>query len=412
MPDIGANGPLTGYRVLDLAQPIGYHCGKLLGDMGAEVIKIEPPGGDPARHTPPFKDGLPGAEQSLYFLHYNTNKRGVTLDLTTPDGREIFLEMVKHADVVLETSKPGTMEGLKLDYASLAGINPGIIMASITPFGQTGPWKEYRATDIAGLAMGNPMAISGEPGLEPLQAPGELAYGMASTYGAFGIAVALYHRMDSGLGQYIDVSMDESAAHIAGYAVPHYSHEEVKPFRSSRRADVVDLYDAYRTKNGFVRLFIIPAEQWRSLVRWIVEDAANAGVESPDHLTEPAFENFDFRRQNTDVVHAAISEFCQRHTKEELYEEGQRRHIGVSPVNTPVEFINSAHTQARGVFVDMEHPVVGKYKQFGPVPRFSGSPGRLVRTAPLIGQDNEAVYCGELGFSKQDLAALAAARVI
>jgi len=403
MADIAANGPLTGYRVLDLAQPIGYHCGKLLGDMGAEVVKIERPGGDPARLTPPFKDQVPGLERSLYFLHYNTNKRGITLDIESPDGRELFLELVRRADVVLETSKPGTMEALGLSYAALSSVNPAVIMASVTPFGQTGPWRGYKATDIAGLALGNPMAISGEPGLEPLQAPGELAYGMASTYGAFGIAVALYHRMDSGAGQYVDVSMDEAAAHIAGYAIPHYSHEGVKPYRSSRKADVVDLYDAYRTKNGFVRLFIIPAEQWRSLVKWIG---------SPDPLTDPIFENFEFRRQNTDVVHSTIQEFCLRYTKEELYEEGQKRHIGVSPVNTPVEFINSAHTKARGVFIDMEHPVIGKYQQFAPVPRFSGTPGRLVRSAPLLGQDNEAIFCGELGLSKQDLTALAAARVV
>ena len=397
------NGPLTGYRVLDLTQPLGLHCTKLLADMGADVVKVEPPEGEASRRVPPFKDDVPHPEHSLYFLHYNTNKRGITLNLESRDGREILLELVSKADVVVETGKPGYIDSLGLGYDVLSSVNPRIVMASITPFGQTGPWKDYKATDIAGLALGNTMAISGEPNAEPLHSPGELAYGMASTYGALGVAVALYHRMTSGAGQYIDVSMHEASAHIAGYAIPHYSHHHVKPYRSSRKAEVVDLYDAYRTKNGYVRLFIIPAEQWRSLVQW---------MGNPDPLTDPFFENAEFRRENTDVVHSAIANFCMQFTKEEMYEEGQRRHIGVSPVNTPVEFMESIHTKERGVFLDMEHPVIGKYKHIGPVPRFSESPGRVIRTAPLLGEHNEEIYGGELGFSQSDLAALAAAGLI
>lgn len=398
-----ANGPLSGYRVLDLTQPIGFHCTKLLADMGADLIKVERPGGDPARRLPPFKDDLPHPERSLYFLHYNTNKRGITLNLESLDGRQIFLELVRHADVLVETFPPGWMEERGLAYPFLRSLNPGLVHASITPFGQSGPWRDYKATDIAGLALGNTMALSGEPGEEPLQAPGELAYGMASTYAAFGIATALYHRLKSGSGQYVEVSMHECSAHIAGYAIPHYSHSGVKPHRTSRKGDVVDLYDAYQAKNGYVRLFIIPVEQWRRLVEW---------MGNPEPLTEPLFENFEFRRQNVDLVHSIIQNFCLRYTKEELYEEGQRRHIGVSPVNTPVEFMESAHTKARRIFLEMEHPVIGRYLHFGPVPRLSETPGRVTRTAPLVGQHNEEVYCGELGFTKPELAALAAAGII
>ncbi|MBI4522713.1 MAG: CoA transferase [Deltaproteobacteria bacterium] len=395
--------PLSGYRVLDLAGPLASHCVKLLADMGADVVKVEPPGGDEARRIPPFKNDLPHPEKSLYFLHYNTNKRGITLNLSSPDGRAIFLQLARSADVVVETLPPGRMDELGLGYSVLRGDKPGLVMASITPFGQTGPWRDYKATDIAGLALSNLMILAGEPGEPPLQAPGELAYGMASTYGALGIAIALYHRMETGEGQHIDVSMHECAAHIAGYFIPHYSSTGAKPSRASRKGEETDLYDPYPTKNGYVRIFIIPAEQWRRLVDWMGR---------PEPIADAAFEKMEYRRQHPEPVHKAVSEFCMRHTKEELYDEGQRRRISVTPINTVKEFIESPHTKARQIFIPMEHPAVGKYLHYGPVPKLSQTPGRITRTAPLIGEHNEEIYCGELGLSKEDLLGLNAAGVI
>ena len=160
-------GVLSDYRVLDLAGPLGFHCSKLLADMGADVIKIEPPAGDPARSIPPFKDDIPDPEKSLYFLHYNTNKRGITLDLRSVDGKAIFRELAHRADVVLETWEPGYMDSLGIGFDTLRAENQGLIMASVTPFGQTGPWCHYKATDIAGLALGNLMYLAGEPSEPP-----------------------------------------------------------------------------------------------------------------------------------------------------------------------------------------------------------------------------------------------------
>jgi len=397
------HGVLTDYRVLDLAGPLGFHCSKLLADMGADVVKIEPLGGDPARQIPPFKDDLPDPEASLYFLHYNTNKRGITLNLESSDGQSIFRELSHKADVVLETFEPGYMDSLGIGFETLRRENPSLTMASVTPFGQTGPWCHYKATDIAGLALGNLMYLAGEPGEPPIQAPGELAYGMASTYGALGISVALYHRLESGLGQHIDVSMHECSAHIAGYFIPHYSHTGNKPGRASRKGEETDLYDPYPTKNGYARIFIIPAQQWRNLVEW---------MGSPEAISDPAFEKMEYRRKYPDIVHAAISDFCRRHTKEELYDEGQRRRICVTPINTMGEFVDSPHTQAREIFVEMEHPVVGPYQEFGPIPRLSETPGQITRTAPLIGEHNEEIYCGELALTKDDLVALRSAKVV
>ena len=396
-------GPLFGYRVLDLAGPPGLHCTKLLADMGADVIKVEPPRGDEARHRGPFKGDAPHPEKSLYFLHYNTNKRGITLDVAKPDGRDIFLELARKSDVVVESYRPAYRDQLRLGYADLSAINPGLIAASITPFGETGPWRDYKADDIAGLALGNLLYLAGEPGEPPLQPPGEIAYGMASTYAAFGIAVALYHRSETGRGQHLVVSMHECAAHIAGYFIPTYGYTGAKPARASRKGEETDLYDPYPTKNGYVRIFIIPIEQWRRLVDWMGRPAAISG---------PEFEKMAYRRKNPEPAHKAISEFCLRHTKEELYEEGQKRRIAVTPINSVAEFMNSEQVKAREMFVDMEHPVIGKYAYFGPVPRLSDTPGRVTRTAPLLGEHNQEIYCGELGLTHDDLAALRASGVI
>ena len=403
MDIVNANGALYGYRVLDLAGPLGLHCTKLLADMGADVIKVEPPRGDGSRSVPPFKDDLPHPEQSLYFLHFNTNKRGITLDVEKPDGRAILFELARNADVLIETERPGYMDELGIGYPALRAQNPRLVYASITPFGQSGPWRDYKANDMAGLALGNLLYLAGEPGEPPLQPPGEIAYGMASTYGAFGIAVALYHRLESGKGQYIDVSMHECAGHIAGYFIPNYGYTGAKPARASRKGEETDLYDPYPTKNGYARIFIIPVEQWRRLVDWMGR---------PPSISGPEFEKMSYRRQHPDIVVGAIAEFCSRHTKEELYEEGQKRRIAVTPINTAGEFINSEQVKERELFVEMEHPVIGKYAQFGPVPRFSESAGAITRPAPLMGQHNKEIYCGELGMSNDDLVALRASEVI
>jgi crotonobetainyl-CoA:carnitine CoA-transferase CaiB-like acyl-CoA transferase len=396
-------GPLTGYRVLDLGGPLSLHCTKLLADMGADVIKIEAPAGDESRRVPPFKDDTPHPEKSLYFLHFNTNKRGITLDVEKPDGRAILLELCKKADVVIETNRPSRAKELGLTYQDFSAVNPALIVASITPFGQNGPWKEYKANDMAGIALGNLLYLAGEPGEPPLQPPGEIAYGMASTYGAFGIAVALYHRLDSGKGQHIDVSMHECGGHIAGYFIPNYGYTGDKPARASRKGEETDLYDPYKTKNGYARIFIIPVEQWRRLVEW---------MGSPPSISGPEFEKMAYRRKHPEIVVGAIAEFCAKHTKEELYEQGQKRRIAVTPINTAGEFIEMEQTKARGLFVDMEHPVIGKYKQFGPVPMLMETPGNIYRPAPLLGEHNQELYIGDLGMNSDDLVALQAEGVI
>jgi len=398
-----ANGPLSGFRVLDLADETGLPCTRFLADLGADVIKVEQPGGDPTRARPPFADDQPHPERSLYFLHWNANKRGITLDLATPDGQDLFRQLTRTADVVVETFRPGTLEGWGLGYEVLAAENPRVIVTSITVFGQTGPYRDYNGDELIAFSLGGVMALSGEPGGPPCLAPGELASGMASTHAALATQVALFHRIKSGKGQHIDVSVAEAAAHVGGYGVPYYSYFKQKAERVTHGHTSFELHDVYACKDGGVRVYVLARDHWRTFLDWIG---------SPEELRDPLFEDQDMRRDNRDLIDPYVQEFCKRFTKREFYAEGQGRHLAMTPMRTPGEFVESEQTTAREYFVEMKHPVVGKYRQARAMHVFSESPAEMRWAAPLVGQHNEEVFVGELGLSKEDLIRLRASGVI
>ena len=221
-------GPLAGLRVLELADEKGQFCGKLLGDLGADVIKIEPPGGEPCRHVGPFLDDIPHPERSLSFWHYNTSKRGITLDLETADGRELFRRLAADADVILETFRPGLpgVSGARLRGAAASKI-PALIMCSLTPFGQTGPWRDYLSSDLLHMAAGGEMASCGYdeadvPNAPPIAPGGGNAWHMGCHYAYMAIMAALVHRTVSGQGQYIDASIHEACALTTESAIANY----------------------------------------------------------------------------------------------------------------------------------------------------------------------------------------------
>ena len=400
-PTVGS-GPLEGFRVLDLADEKGLPCSKFFADLGADVIKIEQPGGDATRARPPFAKDIPHPERSLYFLHYNANKRGVTLDLDTLDGQALFRDLVKTADVVMETFPPGTMAGWGLGYEDLAALNPRIVVTSITAFGQTGPYRDYKGGELVAFALGGVMALSGEPGGPPCIAPGELACGMASIHAALATQVALSHRIKTGRGQHVDVSLSDAAAHVGGYNIPFYSYHHEKAVRVTHADTSFELHDVYPCEDGGVRLFILVRDHWRRFLDWIG---------SPKELRDPIFEDQEVRRDNRDLIDPFVKEFCVGLRKDELYMEGQRRHLAVSPMRTPAEFVESEQTRAREFFVEVEHPVVGRYGQVRPMHVFSESPGRVRTAAPLVGQHNEEIFLGELGLSREELISLKAAGV-
>ena len=209
--------PLAGLRILELADETGQFCGKLLGDLGADVVKIEPPGGERNRHVGPFLDDIPHPERSLSFWYYNTSKRGITLSLETADGRGLFRRLAATSDVILETFRPGFLASLGLDYDSLSLQNPRMIMCSLTPFGQTGPWRDYLSSDLLHMAAGGEMASSGydqadAPNAPPIAPGGGNAWHMGGHFAYMAIMAALVHRTVAGQGQYIDTSIHEACA--------------------------------------------------------------------------------------------------------------------------------------------------------------------------------------------------------
>jgi len=208
---IEPDGVLSGYRVLDLTDSRGTFCGRLLGDLGAEIIKIEKPEGGKARSIPPFANEDPHPEKSLFFLYRNASKKGITLNLETCDGRAIFKKLVEKTDVVIESNRPGYMKELGLDYSLLNQINPGLIMASITDFGQDGPYSNWKSSDLVDMAMSSAMITSGFPEGKPTTMPGSPGDDSCSLYTATSIVASLFFRGTSGTGQYIDASIHETA---------------------------------------------------------------------------------------------------------------------------------------------------------------------------------------------------------
>ena len=374
---------LEGVRALDLAGPEGHYCGRVLADLGAEVIKVEPPQGDPARHIGPFKNDQPDPEASLYFINFNTNKKSITLDLTTQQGQEVSRDLARTADAVVESFPPGTMEAWGLSYRELQQVNPGLIMTSITGFGQSGPYIGYKAPSIVCSAMCGVMSLCGSPGRPPIAEPNEQPYQLAAIYAAYGLLLALRHRDRYGQGQQVEVSRHDVQA-SGHHLIVNYSANATVLERQGGRSPVGGgaPYGVYPARDGHCHLVVISPAHWKSFVNW---------MGNPEALADPMWENRHLRNANMDLIDPLVMEFTRQYNKAELFHDGQSRHITVAPVNRPDEFTRDPHPVARDLFVELEHPVIGKYR----IPRsaflLSETPAKLFRPAPTLGQHNDEV---------------------
>jgi len=373
---------LPPYRVLDLTGPEGVFCGKLLADYGADVIKIEPPSGDPTRQRPPFIGDQPGPERSAYFLFYNTNKRSVTLDLESPQGQGLFKKMAASADVLIESFPVGYMKTLGLDFDSLKTDNPGLVMASITPFGQTGPWKDFLSTDLISAAASGFMQITGNPDGPPLRQGNEQSHFPGAQHAAAAIMGALFYRdMQGGPGQYIDVSMQE--AMITYYTDAHPA-----------------LACAYPSSDGWISAGIITPREWENLSQWMYEVTSNEEILNEDYKGG----NQD-RAPYNDIITALVIDFTTRFTSEELFHQGQERNLVFIPVNTVADLLIDPQLEASNFWFDLDHDEAGTLKYpLGVFDSEEVSPG--TNPAPHLGQDNEAIFVGELGLSESELESL------
>ena len=402
-----APAALAGRRVLELADETGVYCGKLLADMGADVIKIEPPGGDATRHVPPFWEDRPDPDGSLFFLYMNTSKRGVTLDLTRPQGRELFARLARRADIIIETCAPGHLDALGIGYDQLRVAHPSLVFTSITGFGQTGPHRDFASADIIASALGGAMYVTGAADDPPVTLAGSQAHVMASTYAAVSSLIALHHATCTGAGQQVDISVEETTAsvtHICG--VGKWLDDHIVPKRMGTGLFASVPSGAYRCKDGLVYLMINRPAHWKALAAWIHEVTGNAAV------LDPMFDgSSSSRAANRDLVDHYIGELTARYTVDEVYHEGQRRHIAVTPVNTAAAVSADAHLAARRYFVDVAHAGRGRLTYPGGPYRHAATPWRIARPAPRVGEHNEEVYA-DLGLSPQTIRALMDSGVI
>ncbi len=404
----GDAGFLPPYRVLDLADEKGVYCGKLLGDLGADVIKVEPPGGDQMRSRGPFHRNEAHPEKSLYFLYYNTSKGSITLNLEHPDGKAIFKKLIETADVLLETLPVGYLASIGLDYAALQELNPGLVMTSISPFGQTGPLSHYKVSDLIAMGMSGFMQVTGDPHGLPVRFGDEQSHFAPSQYAAVATVAALLHRDGvSGRGQCIDISMQETlnmycseTTQEAGWIMT--GENIIRQGRTSRYNFPGGLYSC---KDGWIGMYVVRAKEWDALAQWMYEVTGDEEILA-DKYKGGILARYDYM----DVLEARFLDFTGNFTAQEIFHEGQRRGIPVLPVNSVADLLVDPQLASRDFWVELDHPVVGrlKYPRDGVYCDHIPPPHKA---APLLGEDNERIYCDELGYTAKDLESLRAAGV-
>jgi len=382
---------LEGIRVLELGQMVSApYCAKLFADYGADVIKIEMPGdGDSARRWGPFPGDRPHPEKSGIFHFLNTNKRGVTLDVSTPAGHRQFLGLVERADVLIENQAPKQMREWGLDYASLSGLNPDLVMISITPFGQTGPYADWKGYDLNAYHLtGASSRYCGHPGEPPLE-HGTFAadfFGAAAA-AAWGLAAVLGRPHVAG-GQHLDVSCAEAiaATFVGGQNIGGYAQDGVFERRTGVGMPLGAPATIVPCKDGYVWVLALEPGQWNGL--------ANA-MGNPDWMQLEMFQDMFVRAQNADAIYPLIEEWTMEHGKWEIMEQCQANGCPVTAVFNVEEAAEHPHLQERGYIVELEHPVLGRFRDLGAPFKLPESPGGPRVAAPRLGEHNSEVL-GEL----------------
>jgi crotonobetainyl-CoA:carnitine CoA-transferase CaiB-like acyl-CoA transferase len=414
---------LNCYRVLDLTNEKGFFCGRLLGDLGADVIKIEKPGGDKSRDTGPFYHDITDSEKSLYWFAFNANKRGITLDIEKPDGKDIFKRLVEKADVVIESFEPGYMEGIGLSYDELSRINPRLVLTSISPFGQEGPYKDYKASDLVVRALGGMIYTVGEKDRPPLTTSYFHSFLVGAAHAAIGTIVALYYRAFSGKGQQVDAPTQLGLAFVgnAEQQLP-WVLQQVIPERQGRNRFTTQMRDGnlyyqpilWRCKDGDIS-FTLATAAMASSHKPIIEAMKKDGIDTEAlerwDWTKP--HDGEWTKEDLDAIMAAVEKYFSLHTKSELLQLSLETgaHIGISlDIEEALKFPQFVE---RDFWVDINHPELGTELTYpGAFVKFSEADCGIRFRAPLIGEHNEDIYIKELGFSKKELADLKQCHII
>jgi crotonobetainyl-CoA:carnitine CoA-transferase CaiB-like acyl-CoA transferase len=409
------------YRVLDLTEGGCMIGGKMLGDLGADVIKIEPPNGSVSRIAPFYKD-IPDPEKSLFWYCYNANKRGITLDITQPEGQDLFKRIIKTTDIVMESFAPGYLDSLNLGYTDLKKIKSDIILSSITPFGQNGPKSGFKGSDLTAWASGGYLNICGEEGSPPVW----ISFPQAGLYGgaeaAIGAMTAIWFRTQSGEGQHVDVSLQECSASPTMNVLQMWGANKVEFHRAGGCMYVAGsgikqpIY--FECKDGYIMILAQGGNEpfvssSKRLVNWMAEQ----GI-APDWLINlnwaTDYDASKMKQETADRVGAAIEKFTLTKTKSQLYEEGAiKRQILLAPVSTAKDINEDLQLQARQYWQNKYHPELSEEITYcGPSVKISETPLEIRLRSPLIGEHNQEIYSGELHISDEHLQVLKEKRVI
>ena len=414
------NAALLGpYRVLDLTDEKGELAGSILANLGADVIKVEPPGGDPSRHRPPFFQDRADPEASLPWWAFNVNKRSITLNLRAAEGQALFKRLVATADFVLESFRPGYLAELGLGYADLAQTNPRIILTSITPFGQTGPYSQWAASDLTLQALGGFLYVNGDEDRPPVRISADLAYGHGGGAGAAGSLVAHHHRQKTGRGQHVDVSIQDYITWTPLNMTMAAQVRHQSPTRSALgmrfHSNTLSLRYRWRCKDGLIIFRPISAgggkAQYLTLLAWMREH----GFDDPV-LTAKDWSGADFdamTQADYDAIATVVQAFLDTRTVAELSARAVTDRLRLAPAATAKDIVESPQIQARQTLAPVAHeqqadPIV----YAGPFARFSDTPPPPYRRPPRIGEHNLAVYRDELGYTDAELGKLAAGGVL
>jgi CoA:oxalate CoA-transferase len=401
-----AGRALDDLKVVEFAQMVsGPMCGKMFADMGAEVIKIEPPGvGDEARRHRPFAGDTPHPEKSGFFLYLNTSKKSITLNPATPSGAEVFRKLVADADILIENHRPGYMESLRLGYESLKSINPRLIVVSITPFGQTGPYRDWKGNELIEWSMSltgynTPTLVDDGDKENPLKAPGHAAEMMGATSAAAAAMCAVFHRDATGEGQWVDVPCWQATVNTAKIEMAVWSYVGM-PF-SRLRANVSVGLEPLPCRDGYVYVLWAADSHWEAL-----KDVLGR----PELLDSELFHDLAGRHENDDVLRPMVKAELLKFDMEYLVREGQKRGLTIGPVHTVEQAANHPHLIAREAFAEIDHPIAGRFKYPQHLVSMTKTPPTPAR-APMLGEHNKELF-DRLGISREEQQGLRAAGVI
>jgi crotonobetainyl-CoA:carnitine CoA-transferase CaiB-like acyl-CoA transferase len=413
--DGGLLGP---YRALDLTDERGILCGKILADLGADVIQIEPPEGSSARRIGPFYEDEAHPDRSLFWWSYAANKRSITLNLTSRDGYALLKRLVPSAHFLIESFPPGYMERLGLGYDALAAINPALIVVSITPFGQEGPYAHYRASDLNGMGMAGFMYVTGDPDRPPARVGVPHFYLHGAAAGATGAMIAHAQRVHAGRGQYVDVSCQEAVARTLASAPQLFAIENTVIRRQGsyrQTGDTTFMRITWPCKDGFVNFQLSggagAGRSVNNLIQWMEEEGRGDPTLSGLDWTTLGYGMIT--KELLERVVPPVERFLMSHTKAELFEGAVKRRILLFPVATTRDIMRNTQLQARGYFRQVLHPDLATTITFpGPFVRASATPLGLRRLAPKVGEHNAEIYLNDLGLTREELVRLREAGAI